>query len=321
MAATPCEACTAPHHTRARLCSKCAAELSTALLRLPDLAEQLDLMLARETKTRAPRSNTPREDRKLPYHLGASATIDSLRGVLTAWARLVLDEYQRTETVLDEQGRPVLQADGTPATRVFGATPPADETLTGLARWLYRYSMWLACHPAAADALTELTGLVAEAVDAVDIRPEPEFLGVCRAPQEDGRVCTAEVTAEPGQMSAACPRCGAFRDVRSLRQRSLDQAEDEHLTAKAVTRALLRGGEPIGEHDVRDWHRRGLIEATGWEQRDGRRHLYQPGEEVPAFIGRGRAHLYRLGAVRTALAEMEARHAARVAKAAAKAAA
>lgn len=299
---TPCTVCDAPHTTPAQLCPKCATGLTDALAALPHLVDQLDLNLTRQAKARPSRNAAPREDKRLPFNLGASAMLDTIRGVLTDWARLVVDERTTREPLLDDDGQPVLTPEGAPTWVELPTPHPGTDQPGDLARWLYRYSHWLAAHDAAPDAHRELTGLVAEALDAIDIHPDPEFLGVCRAPDEAGAVCRARVYAHTDEGSVACPRCGALKNARSLRAQALDMAEDELLPRRVLTRALRRHGEPIGEHDVKTWHKRGLLEPAGWDQR-------------------GRCHLYRLGDVRDLLAVMEARYAARLATATARAAA
>lgn len=123
MSATHLRRCAAPHcrHAaalRSRLCAGCRDELAGHLRDLPARYVALD-------HGRLP--GTPMS----PDAVEARAAI---RGVLAAWAHLVVD------------GR---------------AAPRPMRSVTGMAEFLHRHVDWLGAHPAVAEIMGEIAGLVA----------------------------------------------------------------------------------------------------------------------------------------------------------------
>ncbi len=187
----PCQRCTRPVDD-ADICSHhCGRDLARALGLVPWLDQQLDLAISRQTRFAAATDGARTTDTAIVFNVAASATAGHLRAILVGWCRM---HHEETGTDL-----------------------PAD-TLTAMSRHLLRRAEWLRHHPAAFDAVDEITGAVRDAQRVVDTPANRTTFVVGPCPEFDSRgdtPCPGEVRAfipadetEPARME-----CGACHTV------------------------------------------------------------------------------------------------------------
>lgn len=222
------------------ICAACAGDLARDLGKVPGLAVELDVSLAKQTPGSGQRGSG---ERGLPYDLGASEAADQLRAVLVGWVRVLQDERSEAWPV---------------------------DVLAEMARWLSMRLGRLERHPAAVETHWEITDAVRRAEKAVD-RPEGRtYAGPCDECQQD-------LYAKPGATLVRCKGCGWECGVEA-RQEWLWSQLDDRLAGAADVAHVVSGqlGITVSAERVRQWAARGRIVGHGTDRR-GRR-LYQIGE-------------------------------------------
>lgn len=185
-----------------------------------------------------------------------------VRDVLNGWSRVIMED------------RPVTKA------------LPDGLSVLSMATFLERHARWVSGHEAAQDMADELEAL-ARRVHAVTQPQRREWinLGTCpeeiEAPDDDGaltiQTCGGQVRAWPraedrdGEVMARCRRCGQEAVTSWWERRMFDDPELRVMLtdAEVVTFVHRLYGKVITQGTVRQWVKRGVIEASGTI--DGRR--------------------------------------------------
>lgn len=281
--------------TDAFLCGNARREtgcLGDLLQRLGDcawLAEQLDTTLSRQDKVSAGSVGfvTGNAEKPLPLNLGASDVSMSLRDKLCSWVRCLWED--NTSTVLHCSLCHVEQrhhAEGPEATERdwYDALPAVEVSIdiVSTSRWLMRHPTWIAIHPAVDELFGELSDAIHRAFRAVDIPKDTRvFLGKCGFEMEGVR-CKEELFARPADDEVTCPVCGTWWIVEERQAWLLATADDEVASAPVLSGLLSRLGVPVGEVDIRNMAKRGVIKAVSVDAH--RRRSYRVGDVLSAFL-------------------------------------
>lgn len=232
----PHDNCARPIHDGWTLCDQHAWEMERNLGDIPALAAELDTTLSRQTAS-GQRHGARSSDKPLAFDYGASEAIYVLRNALVGWVR-------------------DLEPDPTP-----GRDWPADR-LDAMATWLLGRIDQLRTHPAAADAVGEISAAVRECTRAIDRRAERVYVGVCG---HEG--CAVGLYAAPGRANVACPGCKAVHFVEHRREAMRASLYDRLLTAAEIARMAAYLGDLLDRERVRKliakWEQRGVITAHG----------------------------------------------------------
>ena len=223
------------------VCQHCADRLERALGDVPALWEELDVVLTKQARYAA--AEFRRGERALPFNPEASEIGWVLRNTLTTWCRVVAEE----------RGKPLPEDN-----------PPA------VARWLLNHVTWLRHHRAGAEAVEEITNIVAQVWRAIDRPAGRWFAGPCDQ-------CERDLYAKTGADSVTCRDCDLVYDVGARRTWLLEQANDHLLTAAEMARAVSwLGTEPLTADRIRKWAERKRIIARG--------HAIHRGNEIPTYL-------------------------------------
>lgn len=226
------------------VCQSCADALAEALGDVPALAGELETTITRQSRlgTGGRSSNRP-----LVFAWDPSVMRNALRNTLTTWTRVLHDTH--------------------------GGELPAD-TIPAVARWLLARVDWLRAHPAAAEAVDEITACVDDCRRAVDRPPELWYAGRCGYIGDEQRMiqavygepatpCEADLYATPGAGIIQCPRCKATYNVEQRRTWLLDAVDDTRAHAELIARALSRLGQPVTSAMIRGYAHRGRLVPHG----------------------------------------------------------
>lgn len=226
----------------ATICTTCTSTLERDLGDVPAHRSELEVTLTRQAVV-GERNGGKSAEVPLAYHTGASEALAVLRSALHGWVRVAVEEDD--------------------------AAWPSEDSLDALARFLQRRLPWLRRHPAADEAVDEITSAIDLARRTVD-RPTPRlYAGPCKE-QVDGQECDGELYARPNATEVVCPKCSAVHDV-SKRRDWLRESVSDHLGTAAEISALCRHilGELVTTAMIRGYAHRGTLEARG-ETRDPR---------------------------------------------------
>lgn len=237
----PCETCTRPIADGAKVCAACAHVLDAALADVcgyHGLAYDLDLTLSRQSRMGVRDGSRPTEA-AVPYDARASRAAGELRGVLTSWARLVIEET--------------------------GDTWPQD-TLTAVAAYLRKRVGWLRHHEAAAEAYGEIVDAVRDARRIVDRPAERLYAGPCD--------CGEDLYASLHNVYVTCASDAheepVVWPVEDRRRWLLRSAEDVLATTTEISRALTRYSQPVTPEAIRGYKARGRLFVKGERIENGR---------------------------------------------------
>lgn len=199
---------------------------------------------------------------KMPFNVGAARAREYLHDILKSWAKLVAEE--RTTAVLITLGTvSVVSHVPTPLT--------CKDNPTQISGWLLQYTDWLRRHPAAADALEEITAAVADVERMIDVRPQLHYIGPCTAPMGDERsYCTADLYAREDADVVTCRACGAEWDMWKRRSANLKAAADIITDPETIARALTSNGLHVTVERIYKWRERGLLAPARTNPRTGR---------------------------------------------------
>lgn len=216
------------------LCTFCTSEIVKCLTQVPDLLVELQVNATRQAKTAPRTSGVGRSaETPLPYGQRASDALKQLTDVLVGWARVVPANW-----------RPPL---------VY--TPPPTEPAAA-ARYLLANINRLRQHPEAEKAYDHITKARDHAMEVIDRDSDLVPAGQCGVELDDGEICPEILYGDPERASVRC-RCGAEHPMD--RAWMLTAARDQELTADEIGR-ITPG---VTGSMVRDYARRGLIEACG----------------------------------------------------------
>lgn len=227
--------CDSPALGGAPLCAACSHAFRTALSSLhggdsgTGLGADLDVAVTRQSRSGPGNMGRRSPETPVMFDERASEAIAVLHNTLSTWVRVLQDEV--------------------------GGRPPAD-TLSGMARWLERFTGWIEGADYGAECADEVIAAVRNAEQAVD-RPGPRlFAGACRT-------CGAACYVRPGTQVTHCRTCGSEHDAAAERTRMLHAAGDRLVTAAEAARALRGIGYEITDAMVRGYARRGHIRSDG----------------------------------------------------------
>ncbi|MBT2537223.1 hypothetical protein [Arthrobacter sp. ISL-69] len=258
-----------PLHNNAVICGDCEQTMDRALGDLGSLLEDLDTALSRQSRKRPARGNHERDDKPLPYELGASNAASNLKAVLVAWARLVSDErpstYERVIIVDDETTEVrTFHLDHTPLT--------CKDTSESISSWLMHHVTWLAHHEAAADAYSEIVGAVNNIRRTIDIAPDTRYVGPCGSVL-DGIECTETLYALEGSDDATCRTCGTRWDTRARTLQTLSRALTVAQDATTLSRSFALRGIALDTKRIRNWADRKYLAGAGTSHRGHRTYI------------------------------------------------
>lgn len=210
---------------RRRLCWDCTKKLSSALGRVPWLAEELQIQITRQAKG-APSVGRPGGEVPLAFDDDASEASWVLATVLNVWSKEVPSPY----------------------------TPPREYSTTGLAVWLQHHTLALAALIDAGDCAIEINDAVTQATRAIDRHPPALFLGQC--------ACGRALYLRSDSEWVDCA-CGRSHDAQAMREQNRAHGRQWMVTAREASRLLGEVyGKPISTAGIRQWVRRGKLAAT-----------------------------------------------------------
>lgn len=249
------EGCSKPV-TDADVCSDCARKLDRALGDTRWVLAQLDLVITRQT-AKQPHVGGASREQPLPYAPRASDLRWALENTITTWARVIHEEKP---------------------------TPLPDVASVGLlAAWMTGHVEWLRHHPAAVEAVEEITSIVGQGMRAVDVRPNLLYAGPCSI--EDGpKVCGHDLYADPMSAVVICSACDRRYDVAQRKEWLMDTARDHLATATEASRLCWTlKGDLVTTAMIRGYVRRGKLASHATRSENGRDvALYRIGDVLDA---------------------------------------
>ena len=222
------------------ICGDCTATLDRALGDLGALLEDLDTALSRQSRKRPARGNHERDDKPLPYDLGASRAASELKGYLVGWARLVSEE----------RGVPLTCRDDS----------------RSIAMWLDPHVAWLSTHAAAADAYSEIVGAVNNIRRTIDIAPDVTYIGPCYS-LIDGVECDETLYGIEGSDDVKCRTCGTLWSARARTLEALAHAHTVAQDATTLSRSFALKGIALDTDRIKKWGQRGHLQRAGTSHR------------------------------------------------------
>jgi hypothetical protein len=261
----PVDGCDRPRPGNVSICGACESDLTRALAELPDLAEQLEITLTRQTsKGSGGGPETP-----LPFGLPASEAAWALRNTLSGWVRLLLDGHVRPE------GPRCDGCEHWTCGLIAYLTEPGD-TIQDMGSWLLRRLRSLMRQPAIEEAVDEITSAVRAAWRVVDRPPDSLFAGKCAT-------CQAGLYARGGAVRVRCRECGTGYDVAAQWEAMRAQLEDQLLHSVMMGAVLRQLGVRVADSTIRFWAQKGRIVAHGTD-RSGRP-IYRVGDVLDVALG------------------------------------
>lgn len=256
-----CHACTRPV-SDANLCRSCIDQLAVDLRALiggthpvflpkkateqraaaasRGLIGELEDTLTRQART-GQRNGGRSADTPMPFHLGASVDLETLRDGLAFWARTIATTRGIT---------------------VDAARHPAE-----LAAWLLRWSGEVAQHQDAAELHGDVLAMTAAARRTIDRAADLRFVGPCDGHKAselpaDG-TCGEDLYAAIHAREVVCRTedCKAVYPIEERRAWLLEQAVDQLRTARQLAYELpWIAGITINQKTIGMWAARGKLE-------------------------------------------------------------
>lgn len=229
MSDCPCTSCTRPRHVGWSICKACAGELEQVIAEVPALTAELAITLSRQNAKGGAGNVSGTTERPLPFDARSSEAAWVLRNTLTSWVRALEDDRARQ---------------------------PID-TMPAMSDWLLTHYGRVLVHPAAEQAVDELTAAAGNAWATIDNPAERVFLGRCPA-------CgLGDVYAALGSLNTGCRVCGAVHDVAALRTALRASLDDQLVTATEYAGMLTILGIHVDRDRTRTlvnvWASRGRI--------------------------------------------------------------
>lgn len=255
-----------PTVTPAVICTDCTDALDRSLGDLGSLLEDLDTALTRQSRKRPARGNHERDDKPLPYDLGASKAAGELKAVLVGWARLVSEE-RPSRRAMTRRGKPLVWLDRQQRWEHLDHTPlTCRDTSSSIADWLMHHVQWLAHHDAAADAYSEIVGAVNNIRRTIDIAPDTRYIGPCYS-VIDNVECPDTLWGIEGSETATCKTCGTVWDARARTLEALAHADKVAQDAIDLSRSFALRGIALEARRIKVWATRKHVAAVGTSRR------------------------------------------------------
>jgi hypothetical protein len=211
--------------------------IEQALAEVDWLLEDLDVVLSKQSKAR-PTGAGERDDRPLPYNVGASEAAGTLKAILVGWARLISEE---TDTLL-----------------------LCRDTSQSIASWLLHHLDWLGRYEAAPDAYSEIVGAVNHIRRLIDLDPNREYLGICGGVL-DGIECVDEVWLIEDDDAGPwvnCRTCGTGWEIIPRRIDQLAKALEHAADRVTLSKAFTNKGVALERTRLDSWVKRGYLHPT-----------------------------------------------------------
>ncbi|MEV4096950.1 hypothetical protein [Streptosporangium saharense] len=233
----PVPACTRTMPGNRPICRACEAGLLRDLADAPNLDIHLDIAFTRQAVVGGSGGRVEASDEvdpevgltlrrtPLPWDQRAREARDVLRSALVGWVRMLLVDQERIG--------PTCQACDHPSCTWIAASRTPADTLPAMARWLIRQRRALLAHPAAEEAVDEISDAVRQARRAIDRPPATWYAGPCGVQD-----CAADLYARHGARTIRCPRCGSIHDAPAREAWLMRQVRQQRETAAGIARAL-----------------------------------------------------------------------------------
>jgi hypothetical protein len=231
-----------PTRDAAYTCEDCLDRLSKALGDMAWVDTELAITIGKERGL--PTEGGPAgSEKSLPFHVAAAQVRDNLRNTLVGWVRVCAEEGVRSSD----------PRDGLP-----------EDTLTAMSRWLLWRVDGLAFNEAGSEAVDEITYAVTQAVKAIDLAPERQYVGPCS--------CGRDLYRKPGAPKVKCRACATEYDAEVFLADMAARMADLDLLVTAVEGAglLSRFKLETTARVIYGWEERKLIAAHG-ERQEGRK--------------------------------------------------
>lgn len=234
-----CVACS--RATEMFLCWECTKTLKSRLDSVSWLAPDLDLTLARQTRTTEPGDRVGgQQERPVPFHQPASETAWVLHNTLSTWARDLCET--RGITYIPLGYLPSLPPG------FMGPLPRGEryeqhvqpdfiDSTAGIAAWLAHHTVSISCSESAGECFDEISAAIAAASRVIDRPPGRMYIGPC-GETLNGVRCDADIYITLGRPEARCPVCGATHDVDQRRAALHHQVRSMLGTAAELARLL-----------------------------------------------------------------------------------
>jgi hypothetical protein len=214
--------------------------IEQALAEIDWLLEDLDVVLSKQAKAR-PAGAGERDDRPLPYNVGASEAADALHRCLASWAAMSSEDH--------------------------GIPYSGGSSTQDIASYLMGHMAWFGAHYAGHEAYTEITDAVNRIRAVIDLDPRREYLGPCGGVME-GIECTDEVWLVEGDDGSkpaftSCKTCGTSWEVIPRRIDQVVRANGVTASVITLTRAFTdKIGLALPRTTIDSWVKRGLLRPT-----------------------------------------------------------
>lgn len=242
---TPTCACARPSPD-AYLCTHCAGELVTALHTIKTLAGELDITIARLSRTSEGDGGRHTAVHPLPFDWAASDVAYAVQNTVGSWARHVA-ETRGVDIAMD------------------------SPTIGAVAAWLTGHVEWIRHRQESSEMLDEITYAARTLRHAVDRRAPRWYAGTCDQ-------CGTDLYVRPGIVLITCRQCRCPYDAAQRREWLLDVAVDTLAHAELIGRALTALGAPVTPSQIRNWAGRGRLPRHGVDHRG--RPLYRVGDVI-----------------------------------------
>lgn len=268
--------------TDAYVCSDCADNLEKSLGNVRWLLHELDLVITRQT-AKAEHVGGASREQPLVFSAEASDLRWALVNTVTTWARVVAEEKPA-----DLPGRLRRRGESRGPFcedcehETCGQMRYWETAEPGLvATWLTCYVEWLRHHPAANEAVEEITSVIRRCLRAIDVAPARLYAGPCSIDTPD-EPCGHDLYADPMSAVVTCPACGKRYDVTERKAWLMEAARDHLATANeasALCYKLL--GDLVTTAMIRGYVHRGKLAPHG-KRTEGSRDvaLYRIGDVI-----------------------------------------
>lgn len=204
------------------LCSDDTAAVETMLAAVPQLLDQLDIAISKQSRVATIAGSAP---------------------------RLRADEDDGNDSNLKHTRSPIN----------WGIVAARDTLVVEVA-FIGDDIDWVRKHPQAAEMVSSFGRAIKNAYQAIDRARDRQYLGQCSHVLDNGEPCYEEIWVKPGENQTTCRACKYTHDVPKRRAKMLEDAEDLIVTPREASQFIGEiGGIPIGHQRIRNYIDRGRI--------------------------------------------------------------
>lgn len=262
----------------AYVCSACAEKVRVDLLRIVDLAGDVEAAILKLVRYGGVGQGSA--DRPAPFDEVRAERAAAAGNTVATWARHVAEsrgliigppEQPRQAGPLCYHGRalPLLNPAKPPCPHRSCVEIGTRRSYLGVAvaaGWLADHGRleWLRHQQEAAEAFGELRDVAREVERIVDRPRDRWYAGPCWEDLANGHRCEVELYAVPGVKVVRCRECGTEHDAAKRKAWLLEEARDALVHAELMARALTALGiEDVTPARVRGMARHGRLLAKG----------------------------------------------------------